>query len=458
MYSNYKIQLIYPKRNYSSTRCREKLSHGKKAFIPPLNLCLIAALTPYDFEVSILDENNDDIDFTKHFDLVGITSMTSTAPRMYEIADTYRAKGIPVVLGGSHVSMLPEEALSHADAVVIGEAEGVWEKLLKDFKNGMMQRVYKAESYLSLDYLPHPRRDLLKKNGYYHVNTVQTSRGCPWNCSFCSVTKMTGKAHRFRPVEDVIDEIKHLKGRNIVGFTDDNIMGDHERAKELFRKLMPLKIVWGGQADINATQNAELLRLASESGCRALFIGFESISKDSLSEANKRINNPNKYFDIIKKIHHRKILILGSFVFGFDQDDKSVFQKTVQFAINSKLELAQFSVLTPFPGTDLHKKLSAERRILDHDWRKYTQGEVVFQPAKMTPEELKQGQMWAWNKFYSTSSIVKRTLRYGRWFPALFLANKFFSNINFLSVNPMIKLIQMSWYPFDRKVNYLDKA
>lgn len=452
-----KIGLIYPSINFNGRRMRIKGNH-RKGFFPPLNLCTLAGLTPSDIEVSLCDENNSEIDFSAEYDLVGITSMTGTAPRMYQIADTFRARGVPVVLGGSHVSALPEEALEHADAAVVGEAEETWPLLIRDFQAGKMKPLYRGEHQPDLCNIPLPRRKILKPGGYYYTNTVQTTRGCPFDCSFCSVTKMFGGKYRFRPVDEVLDEIANLNGLNVIGFTDDNIMANKNRSMELFERLRELKIVWGGQATIFNLDDEELLDSAYQSGCRALFLGLESTSPESLKDANKdKINDPRRYLEIIGKLNKRKIRLLGSFVFGFDNDTESVFEETVEFAIKAKLTLAQFSVLTPFPGTDLYRKLDDEGRIFTKDWSKYYQGEVVFHPAKMSAETLRRGQKWAWDKFYQHRSIIKRTWRLRGWFPPTWLANRFFYTISFKEVSPTIRWVQKYWSLFDRNVQHRDK-
>jgi len=446
-----RVRFIYPSISFKKNK---ELKKERKAFFPPLNICILAALTPEGVEVALTDENNEAIDYEEEVDLVAITSMTCTAPRMYEIAYNFRNRGICVVLGGTHITALPEEAVQHADAIVLGEAEELWPQLINDFKNKRLQRIYRSSHRPDLRHLPLPRRSLLKTNGYYYKNTVQTSRGCPYNCSFCSVTNFFGGSYRFRPIEQVVKEISFFDGPNIVGFTDDNIMATPPRAKKLFAELKPLKIIWGGQASINLAEKEGLLQAASESGCKALFIGFESLSPKALSEANKPINKPEKYIKAIEKIHSYDISILGSFVFGFDSDDYGAFKNTVDFAKQAKLELAQFSVLTPFPGTVLYSKLEAEGRILHRDWSKYYQGEACFQPTNMTPEELKRGQKWAWNNFYSDFSILRRTLRHGiKYLPLFWLANKFFNNINFADVSPLIKIVQKGWSFLDKTIH-----
>lgn len=446
------IEFIYPTRDRLSRSSNAVNSKKRKALFPPLNLCVLAALTPPDVEVSLTDENNSTIDFEKPVDLVAITSMSCTAPRMYAIADAFRRRGVPVVLGGSHVSVLPDEAAEHADAVVVGEADDMWRDVVEDARAGSLRRVYRSSVLPSMQNLPIPRRDILKRDGYYFPNTVQTSRGCPFRCSFCSVPLYSGNRYRFRPIDDVVKEISLLEGTNIIGFTDDNIMGDRQRAKELFRALKPLKILWGGQIDMMAAEDDEILHLAHESGCRGVFVGIESISRQSVLEANKGFNHPEKYLQTIRRIHRHGIRILGSFVFGFDHDDEDVFDRTVDFAIKAKLELAQFSILTPLPGTPLYHKLEAEGRLLTKDWWSYSLGEVVFKPAKMSPEALKQGQIRAWKRFYKVKSIVSRTLHLGGWFPAIFVANTVFGGINLASVDKKLALVRRYWEIFDSKV------
>jgi len=399
-----KVLLISPgKDEYYATRL-------KRAFkIPPLTLSTIAALTKPSVDVSILDEHVEPIDFDVDADLVGITVMTSVAPRAYKIADEFRRRGAKVVLGGPHPSALPQEAIEHCDAVVIGEAEGTWEHVIEDFEKGALKKFYSNGSLPSLVGLPMPRRDLYKKGAYYITNTLQITRGCPFNCSFCSVSNFFGKSYRHRPIDDVLKEIESFNGK-LFGFLDDNIIGNVSYSKELFDALAPYKIKWVGQSSFNIVRDEKLLKAAEKSGCSGLFIGFETISDDSLREIGKVQNNIGEFKEGIKRLHDHGILVLGAFIFGFDSDDKDVFKRTLDFAIESNLDLAQFSILTPLPGTKLHEKLLSEGRIFDRDWSKYDMGNVVFKPAQMTPEELKKGNGWAWKEFYSYGSIMKRIL------------------------------------------------
>jgi len=396
---------------------------GGGKLVPLLGVTTVAALTPPHIEVSLTDENLQKINFDKEVDLIGITAMTSTACRAYEIADTFRKKGKNVVLGGFHPSALPEEAIQHADSVVIGEAEGVWPALLRDFEAGKLKKFYQRKDWANLEKLPIPRRDLLKRKAYRLFNAVETSRGCPFRCNFCSVSSHFGNAYRCRPIEDIIEEVKTLEGEYIF-FVDDNIVGIPRRAKELFKALIPYKKKWIGQASTIFARDEELLKLAAQSGCIGMFIGFESLSKASLKEAGKSFNITARYKEDIKKMHAHGISVNGSFIFGFDHDDTSVFERTVKFIEDAKLDTVSLFTLTPFPGTPLSRKLAEENRILTKDWSKY--GGVVFKPKLMSPEALREGSVWAWKECYSYRSIFKRVGFPGRhWFLRLLINFEF---------------------------------
>jgi radical SAM superfamily enzyme YgiQ (UPF0313 family) len=261
------------------------------------------------------------------------------------------------------------------------------------------------------------------------VNVVQTARGCPNACTFCSVSTVAGKHYRFRPVCEVVEEVRTLKGW--VGFVDDNITGNPTRAKELFEALIPLKIRWVGQADLNIAKDPELLKLAVRSGCHALFVGLESLSQENLRTTHKVPNVGTDMARAIAAIHRAGIEIIGSFVLGLDGDDKSVFAKTVKFAQQQKLAAAQFAVLTPFPGTVIRQQLELEGRILDHDWSHYTMNRVVFQPKNMTPEELHQGRQWTYRTFYSLPSILARSLTLRGKIPLKLLVNRSYRAIGY---------------------------
>lgn len=378
----------------------------KKGLFPPLNLAMVAAHTPKAHQVEIVDEHVADLPANPEADLIGITVMTSFAPRAYTLADSFREKGIPVVLGGMHPSALPEEALAHADAVVLGEVESVWPGLLADAEKGRLKGIYRAERYPELSTLPFPRRELWRSQDYLLPYTVQTSRGCPFRCSFCAVSKFFGRTYRFRPIPEIIREVKSLPGRVIL-FVDDNIIGDTRYAKELFRELIPLKKQWISQGSINMAQDEELLRLAAKSGCLGMFIGLESVSNENLEQIKKKVNMVN-IKEAIAKIRRFGIGIEGAFIFGFDHDQEDVFQKTMDFVEEARLEGAQFGVLTPFPGTDLFREMEAAKRIIERDWSKYTVNRVVFKPQQMSAQRLQEGLDWAWRNFFSYRSIFKR--------------------------------------------------
>lgn len=377
-----------------------------KVLAPPLFLPLLAGLTPPDIEVRLIDENVEPVDLNAAADWVAITCMTASAPRAYAIADSFRRRKIPVVIGGIHPTVMPEEAAAHADAVVIGEAEPVWREVLADLAAGRLKARYQYEGYADLAGLPRPRRELLRVERYLTTNIVQTARGCPNGCAFCTVSTVAGRRFRFRPIDEVIEEVRALRGW--VGFVDDNITGNPRRAKELFAALIPLRLRWIGQADLNLAKDPELLSLAARSGCQAMFMGLESLSQENLRATGK---SPNLGLDMgaaIRTIHKAGIEIIGSFVLGLDGDDRHVFAQTVAFAEQHKLAAAQFSVLTPFPGTAMRRQLEQAGRIADHDWTHYTMSNVVFRPKQMTALELRQGQRYVYDRFYSLPSILKR--------------------------------------------------
>ncbi len=395
-----KLELIVP-------TTQENFLNRKKAPGPHLGLAMVAALTPPEVEISITDENVTVIDFQKEIDLVGITAITITAKRAYEIADTFRAKGVKVVLGGSHPSALPKEASQHADAVVIGEAEGIWANVIEDFKANKLQRIYSQREQPSLLNLPIPRRDLFADGAYFFRNTISTTRGCPHACSFCSVTSFFGHTYRCRPVEEILKEIETMNYKKLIFFVDDNIAGKPKFAKELFRALVSYKLKWAAQASVTIARDDELLKLAAASGCMILLIGFETLSQDNLAAMGKRVNVVDEYEMVIRKIHSHGIAIHGFFILGLDEDDEYVFERTIRFAQKMQLESAQFAWPVPYPGTALYKSLDKAGRIITKSWSQY-ESSVVFEPKLMSREILKKGRDWVWREFYSLPSIWKR--------------------------------------------------
>jgi len=400
-------------------------SNRKKALLPPLGLAMVAAVTPPDVEITLTDENVTAIDFQQHFDLVGITALTVTAQRAYEIADAYRSKGVKVVLGGIHPSVLAQEARRHADAIVVGEAEGVWPSLIEDFRQNKLETLYQRNERPSLVGLPLPRRDLFATHGYRFRNTLSTSRGCPYSCAFCTVTSFFGHTYRNRPVDDVCRELESFGKSNFVIFLDDNIVGNPKFAKELFRALIPYKIRWVAQASVTIAKDDELLQLAADSGCLSLFIGFESISPTSLAAVGKKINVVDSYENTVRRIHAHGIGIHGFFIFGFDEEDESVFKRTVRFAQEMRLETAQFDYLTPYPGTAFGDAMDRAGRILSKDWTRYGY-EIVFEPKSVTREAIKRGHDWAWHRFYSMTAIWRRLGVKHRHLWAFWVANMVF--------------------------------
>jgi radical SAM superfamily enzyme YgiQ (UPF0313 family) len=385
----------------------------ENARIPNLALPILAGLSPTDVEISFTDDLLTPINLgkdLKEVDLVGITVLSKTALRAYDIADAYRRKRIPVVLGGIHPTAVPEEAKEHADSVVLGEAEGVWPHLVEDAKMGNLKPFYRQEGYTDLSGMPVPRRDILPKKGYLPLDVVQVSRGCPFRCEFCTVQKFFGEAQRFRPVSEVVEEVRRLPHRWMM-FNDDNIVGNPSYSRELLKALVPLKKKWFGQASLSGLKKVENVEGLAKSGCISLFIGFESLSKKNLVASQKFQNDPSEYREIIESLHRFGIAICGAFIFGFDEDDSSVFEETVSFAIRTKLFSAVFMILTPYPETAFYHRVKNEGRLAQDRWWLLERQEDFaphFLPVKMSAETLREGWKKAWKEFYSFPSIWKR--------------------------------------------------
>lgn len=380
---------------------------NKELMMPQLALYILEGLTPPEHEVTTIEEETEDIDLDQECDLVGISCMTANAPRAYELCSEFKKRGKTVVLGGVHPTILPDEALQHADCVVKGEAEGIWPIVLEDFENNELKQTYKDPDPDLSKYVPKDFSSLTKKR-LLNLIPITTTRGCPYNCDFCCVTDLFGKKIRHIPVENIVRDIKESKAKNFM-FLDDNIIGDPEYAKEMFKAIKPLNINWGGQASISLlVKDTELMQLAADSGCKVLFLGIESIGEEQSKSFKKSIKEIKELEDSLKKIKEMGILIHASIVFGLDSDKKGIFDETVKFLIKNKVSTVSFNVLTPYPGTKVYEDLKNENRLTTRDWRYYDHNTVVFEPKNMSRYELQMGKTGARKKFYSISSVLKR--------------------------------------------------
>ena len=376
----------------------------------PLTLTSLAALVPEELhaEITIADESVDRIPFERHFDLVGISCLTGTALRAYAIADRFRKQGAKVVLGGVHVTLLPKEAERHADILVTGFAESAWPELLRDFAAGRLKPRYHGGA-VDLCGLPHPCRQLQKRFGYAMANTVFATRGCRAACDFCSVPA-AGFGWQTRPVGEVIDEIRSL-GATRFAFNDVNLIDDREYALDLLDALTPLRKRWGGLATTRVADDPELLELMERSGCQFLLIGFESISNRTLHAMGKAFNDAGRYRRVVDTLHAHRIAVQGCFVFGFDGDGPEVFDETVEVVCDLSIDIPRYAVYTPYPGTQAFERLARQGRLLHRHWTHYDTQHVVFQPARMTPEELGLGLIRAYEKTFSSAAVLRRVAR-----------------------------------------------
>ena len=378
--------------------------------IPQLTLSLIAALTPPDHEIQIVEEvYGEKVNFDGDFDVVGISIMTQTSIRGYQIANEFKKRGKIVVFGGIHATAMPEEAILFGNAVVIGEAEGLWEIVLEDIKHHRLKPFYKLDQLPDLQSHVRPRRDLIKcSSGKFSIAPIETTRGCPYNCDFCTVSRFFGTKQRHKPIHDIITDIESCKEKNFF-FLDDNITGDKRYAKELFREMIPQNKVWVGQASIQVANDPELLKLAYKSGCRALLIGFESMSDAGINQYRKTLKTIDENVLAVKKLQDNGIMTMASLIFGLDTDTPEVFEVAHDFLTRSKAAFFQACVMTPYPGTPVFNKLRSEGRILTDDWRRFDASKVIIRPENIAPEKLlEEYDKIKWH-FYSNLSIFKRS-------------------------------------------------
>jgi len=434
-----KILLISPERE----RKKEEDFLFRLGF---LNLPCVAAVTPPDYEVRIVDEAYESVEFDEKVDLVGISAQTPVAPRAYQVAAEFRKRGIPVVMGGVHASVLPEEALQHVDAVVIGEAEGAWPQVLEDFRRGRLQKIYRSNGWIAGNEIPSPRRELLNPRHYFPLKLLETTRGCPHRCDFCQVSRFFGNRYRTRPLKEIARELEAMFGpgpvmppgakrllsliskdlpyflkRRLLYLIDNNVVSNKQFAIKLLSLLEDYDLLWWGHAPVSIAQDDTLLKRFAASGCIAVNIGFESLSPTNLKRIKKGFNKPSQYQEAIKKIHDYGMGIMGTFIVGLDDDDPGVFQRTIDFIVENKLDWALAFIMTPYPGTESFERLEREGRILHRDWERYDSLNVVYQPLLLSAEELERGMRRIWKEVFSLKSIFHRIIKSPRIHPLFYL-------------------------------------
>jgi len=383
-------------------------SAWKTHMAPPLSLLVLGALTPPEHKVTLEDENVEPLHLNDQPDLVGITVKVDTAPRAAAIAAQYRRRGVSVVVGGIHPTVCPEDCARFADAVVIGEAETLWPQLLDDVGAGCLHPVYRNTSRVDIARVPGPRWDLLQSNRYLFTNTLTIGRGCPWRCDFCyNSSRNIDAGYRMKPIAHILEEIQSL-GTQHVMFIDDNFIGDPEKIRRLLRKLMDRDLIWHAAVSTDIGRHDDILDMMGNSGCKSLFIGFETLNAANLVSAHKAQNRIEYYNSTIAKINQRGIMVNASMVFGFDGDDTTVFPATLDWLVYNRIASMTAHILTPYPGTRLYARLQAEGRIIDNRLDHYNTAHVVFQPARMTACELEQGYRSIYNSFYSWENIWRR--------------------------------------------------
>ncbi len=388
---------------------------ARKRLIMTMVTSYLAGLTPSSDNVTVIDDKVEEIPWNGDFDLVAVTTTTGSAQRAYQIARRFRERKVPVVMGGFHATLHPAEILTHADSVVVGEAENVWGELLDDVRNGKLRSIYKAEQPCDMKSLPRPRYELLDWKRYrVHLMPIQATRGCNYHCDFCEVPVVYNGAYRMRPIEDIVQEIeeqKRITGNNQFQFIDDQLTGKHTFARELFKALRPLGITWSCLWTLNTNHDEELLDLAIQAGCQHVNIGMESINQDNLNEIHKKQNHVKDYMTLLRAMEKRGLLYSLNLMFGLDHDTPDVFEATYRFLEEVRAPMAFFSIVSPREGTPLRERLDKELRVINPMADQFSSGhKCMFVPKNMTPEEVEKGIDWLQRKFYSLGSIRKRFL------------------------------------------------
>lgn len=404
-----KVLLIGPTAlDYNGQPIRQKKLH-----LPGLTLPMLAAVTPPDVVIRLLSETVEDIPFNEHWDLVGITGMGSGIVRAWQIADDFKKRNITVVMGGIAASLCkPEWSLEHADALVTGEAEETWPRVVEDFRNGRLQQLYTMEKRPDINTLPLPRYDLMNKAKLGFWRPVQATRGCPFPCTFCSVQSFFERSYRKRPVDQVLRDVRAAKqsGSRYIAFIDDNIGVDWKYFEELMTALIPENIIWMSQCSIHIADKPEMMQLAYKSGCRLLSFGIESVNEKSIAWIEKEFNHPKQYKEAIRRIRKHGIDVSTEMIIGMDGDDHSVFQKTYDFIMNNRISVPRVHILTPVPGTPLYTEMEQEGRIINKEFGRYSGGQVVFRPKNILPDELQKNYWKLYESLFTPAGIFKRLL------------------------------------------------